>query len=193
MVSMRVFLLVSLCWIFSCARNVISPLLSCVVLLTCLFNFCSVMFSCVLCVVVVFRSIPVIFNPSTIYNQYPYHIGESDARAISVNIPGRSVRFNKVQLMDLLLSIPASVIKEKQAALARVAPRVQYAMPPLHLLADIDDETRWDPPFPDAVDMAINGLMKRASLLKKNMPTGIPETLMTLGEWNTKYSTFLMK
>lgn len=37
-------------------------------------------------------SIPVIMNPSTIYNQYPYHIGEQDARAISVNIPGRQVR-----------------------------------------------------------------------------------------------------
>jgi hypothetical protein len=72
----------------------------------------------------VYRSIPVIFNPSTIYNQYPYHIGEQDARAISVNIPGRSVRFNKVQLMDLLLSIPAHVIRQKQRALARVAPRV---------------------------------------------------------------------
>ena len=137
-------------------------------------------------------SIPVIFNPSTIYNQYPYHIGEADARAISVNIPGRSVRFNKVQLMDLLLSIPADVIRQKQKALEKVAPRIQYAMPPLHMLSNISDESRWDPPFPDAVDMAIDGLMKRARLLIEKKPSGIPEILMTLGEWNEKYNSFII-
>jgi len=93
--------------------------------------------------------------------------------------------------MDLLLSIPAHVIKQKQEALARVAPRVQYAMPPLHMLANISDESPWDPPFPDAVDMAVNGLMKRAELLKQKLPSGIPETLMTLGDWNEKYNSFM--
>jgi hypothetical protein len=93
--------------------------------------------------------------------------------------------------MDLLLSIPPEVIRQKQQALERVAPRVQYAMPPLNLLANISDETRWDPPFPDAVDMAINGLVKRAELVKKKQPSGIPETLMALGDWNTKYGSFL--
>lgn len=64
-------------------------------------------------------------------------------------------RYNKVQIMELLQSIPADVIASKQRALARVAPRVQYAMPPVHLLSNISDETPWDPPYPDAVDMAV--------------------------------------
>ena len=94
--------------------------------------------------------------------------------------------------MDLLLSISPEVIRQKQQALARVAPRVQYAMPPLHMLANIDDETPWDPPFPDAVDRAINGFIKRAELLKKDLPTGIPETFMKLGDWNLKYNSFIV-
>ena len=64
-------------------------------------------------------------------------------------------------------------------------------MPPLHLLQDVSDETRWDPPFPDAVDMIIDGFMKRAELMKSGQPSGIPETLMTYEQWNTKYSQFI--
>ena len=70
--------------------------------------------------------------------------------------------------MGILSEIPSDVIRLKQLALAQVAPRVQYAMPDLTLLTNISDETIWDPPFPDAAEIALDGFISHIQLLLRN-------------------------
>jgi hypothetical protein len=135
--------------------------------------------------------IPVIFLPSTLYNQYPLHLGERLAREISVNIPGQRVHFNTVRIIDELLAIPQEIVRRKQSAIAWLAPTLQYSMPPLALLQNISDETRWDPPFRDAVDVMLDGLVERVRRIRRNISTGIPETLLTNDEWLQRYSSVL--
>ena len=50
--------------------------------------------------------IPVIFEVATLYNQYPWHLGEQAALDISVSIPGGMVRSGKLDFMSVLLNIP---------------------------------------------------------------------------------------
>ena len=132
--------------------------------------------------------IPVVFHPSSLYNQYPFHIGEKNGRAISVSIPGRQVYATKLDFMSFLTSLSPRVIERKQQAIAELAPRLQYSMPPLELLANISDETTWDPPFEDAVDVLLNGFAERARKIMQNMSSGIPEVLMSYSEWSQRYS-----
>ncbi len=131
--------------------------------------------------------IPVIFELNTLYNQYPWHIGEQAALDISVYIPGGSVRSGKLDFMSVLLNIHPEIIRRKQIALAEVAPRVQYAIPPLSLLENRFDETVWDPPFADAAEIALDGFFKRTEHMVKNESTGIPHRLMSGREWGAEY------
>ncbi len=131
--------------------------------------------------------IPVIFEVATLYNQYPWHIGEQDALDISVSIPGGQVRSGKLDFMKVLLSIKPDVIAAKQRALARVAPRVQYAVPPINLLQDRFDETPWEPPFADAAELTLRGLFARTANMVANRSTGIPARLMSGREWSQEY------
>ena len=64
----------------------------------------------------------------------------------------------KLNFMKVLKSIPKDVIKKKQQLLELLAPRIQYAIPPLTMLQNISDETPWDPPFKDAVEVALEGM-----------------------------------
>ena len=127
--------------------------------------------------------IPVIFELNTLYNQYPWNLGEQNARDISVYIPGGQIRSHKVKFMDVLKGISPDVIKKKQgklwgdngnkkwifsssadspfilehffpiiALIAKLAPKMQYSVPPVKLLEDKYDQTPWDPPFEDGVD-----------------------------------------
>ena len=137
--------------------------------------------------------IPVIFEKATIYNQYPWHIGEEAALDISVSIPGGLVRAGKLDFMQVLLNIPSDVIKLKQEALARVAPRVQYAMPPLKLLDDPADETPWDPPFPDGVDITLDGLFERTAHIIRNESTNIPKANILMRSWPQEYEVVIVK
>ena len=63
--------------------------------------------------------IPVIFEVATIYNQYPWHIGEQAALDISVSIPGGQVRSGKLNFMSILQKISPEVIRKKQQALGK--------------------------------------------------------------------------
>lgn len=132
--------------------------------------------------------IPVIFEVATLFNQYPWHIGEQAALDISVYIPGGLVKANKIDIMKVLLEIPPDVIRKKQIALAQVAPRVQYSIPPIELLKDKYDQTIWDPPFLDAAEITLDGLIERASHLLSNESTNIPHRLKTGREWGDEYS-----
>jgi uncharacterized membrane protein YgcG len=131
--------------------------------------------------------IPVIFEVATLYNQYPWHIGEDAALDISVYIPGGALRSGKLRFMDVLRQIPPDVIRKKQWALAQVAPRIQYAIPPYELLVDKYDETPWDPPFHDAAEVALDGFFQRTQRMLRNESTHIPHRLMTGREWGADY------
>jgi hypothetical protein len=106
---------------------------------------------------------------------------------ISVYIPGGLVKANKLDFMSVLLKIPPEVIYAKQLALAEVAPRVQYAVPPLILLENKYDETIWDPPFYDAAEIALDGFFERTNNNLNNVSTRIPHRLQTGKEWGQQY------
>ena len=131
--------------------------------------------------------IPVIFELNTLYNQYPWHITEQEALDISVYIPGGVIRSGKLDFMSVLLSISPEVIKKKQEVLAVIAPRVQYAMPPPEALADKYENKTWDPPFKDGVELALDGMFKRADAVIHNRSTNIPPKLLSGKEWGREY------
>jgi hypothetical protein len=139
--------------------------------------------------------IPVIFEKATLYNQYPWHIGEQAALDISVNIPGALVRANKLNFMNILLNIPKDVIYKKQIALTKIAPRVQYAIPPLETLVNksaICNGT-WDPPFQDAADIALDGFIERITHILRNESTNIPPPYMLLKAWHQPYDSVIIQ
>ena len=131
--------------------------------------------------------IPVIFEVATLFNQYPWHIGEQAALDIAVSFPGGAVRSGKMDFMSILTKIPPETIRLKQQAIARLAPRIQYAMPPLELLRNRSDQTPWDPPFPDGVEVALDGIFLRTAKAVQNASTGIPPRLQTNREWSQEY------
>lgn len=137
--------------------------------------------------------IPVIFELNTLYNQYPWHIGERAALDISVYIPGGAVRSGKIDFMTILQSISPEVIRKKQHALAELAPRVQYAVPKIEWLKNKYDETKWDPPFHDAAEIAIDGFFERTGRVLANESTGIPHRLMSGREWGAEYDMVKIK
>ncbi|RYG64524.1 hypothetical protein EON64_13810, partial [archaeon] len=102
-------------------------------------------------------------------------------------IPGGAVRSGKLDFMSVLRSIPPEVIRKKQEALAIVAPRVQYAVPPIASLRDRRDETPWDPPFRDAAEIALDGFFERTADVMGNRSTGIPHRLQSGREWGGDY------
>lgn len=134
--------------------------------------------------------IPVLFHPSTLYNQYPLHFTENLAREISIYIPGKQLRLKQLKMIDLILSISPEVIKKKQQALELIAPKLQYSMPPLEMLQDIYNEKIWDPPFDDAVSLLIEGLYNRVQNIKKNQSTNIPPLPLSNAEWFQRYNSF---
>lgn len=119
--------------------------------------------------------------------------GEEASLDISVNIPGGLVRSGKLNFMDVLNSIPPETIRLKQIAIAKYAPHIQYAMPPLELLKNRSDITPWDPPFKDGVDFTLDGLFVRTSHAVNNQSTGIPHRLMTSREWSKEYDVVKVK
>lgn len=137
--------------------------------------------------------IPVIFEKATLYNQYPWHIGEAAALDISVNIPGALVRNGKLNFVSVLLSIPPEVIRLKQEALARVAPRVQYAVPPIENLLNRSNTTVWDPPFKDGAEIALDGFIARIDRILKNETTNIPPSYMLQKSWHQQYDVVIVK
>jgi hypothetical protein len=137
--------------------------------------------------------IPVIFEKATLYNQYPWHIGEQLALDISVSVPGALVRSGKLDFMSVLLNISPEVIKKKQEALVTAAKRVQYAMPPMDLLKDVEDETPWEPAFPDGVDITLDGLFERTGHIIRNESTNIPPVHQLVKAWHSEYDVVIVK
>jgi hypothetical protein len=133
--------------------------------------------------------IPVVFHESTIYNQYPWHMSEETALDISVFIPGAQLIAGTLDMMSILSSISPEVIKKKQEAIALLAPKLQYAIPPVTTLENRSDVTPWDPPFKDAAEMALDGMFLRVQNVLKNESTNIPRVFLNATEWEQRYNT----
>ena len=133
--------------------------------------------------------IPVIFEPATLFNQYPWHFSEEDALDIAISIPGAKVRSNELQFMDFLLSIDMSVIRKKQEAIHRIAPTLQYSVPPPESLVNISDFTPWEPPFHDAADLTLEGMFDRVYHVIHNETVGIPKLIMSGDNWYKRYGS----
>jgi hypothetical protein len=101
--------------------------------------------------------IPVTFNPNTLLNQLPLHLTATQAQEIGVYIPLSSF-MNKGNLIHILRSIPSAIVKEKQLLIARLAPGLQYSVPPVSYLQAHTNEVVWDPPLADAVDVMVEAL-----------------------------------
>ena len=94
----------------------------------------------------------------------------------------------ELDLMTVLNGISPEVIARKQAALALLAPRVQYSVPPMSMLRNRTDETVWDSPFTDAADLVLEGLFDRVDKVTRGLPTGIPHILLSQEQWTQRYS-----
>jgi hypothetical protein len=95
--------------------------------------------------------------------------------------------------MSVLLSIPPEVIRLKQEALARIAPRVQYAVPPMENLVNRSNTTLWDPPFKDGAEIALDGFIARIDHILKNETTNIPPSYMLQKSWHQQYDVVIVK
>lgn len=108
---------------------------------------------------------------------------------------GVSVRFNSLNIFtDVLQKISADVISRKQRAIERIAHRLQYAVPPLDLLRDEGDETVWDSPVEDAVDIFMDAMVTRAGYRRSGNFYGesvfaAPAYVMNPHTWVQKYKS----
>ena len=137
--------------------------------------------------------IPVVFSPSTAYNQYTYHIGEEIAKSITIYIPSAEIRSGRINFVDLLQTVTPDVIKKKQKAIENIGFRIQYSVPPLGLLDDPTDETPWESPVTDAADILLEALFERAQFKTENInnPNAtlvLPNVPPTPTDWEKRYS-----
>lgn len=85
----------------------------------------------------------------------------------------------------------------KQQAIARIASTLQYSVPPVELLQNRSDETVWDSPVRDAVDVFIDAMVRRSSLRRRGEFYGEPEltthafTVPDGRTWNNLYKSIL--
>jgi hypothetical protein len=90
--------------------------------------------------------------------------------------------------MKVLNGISPDIIKKKQAAIAIIAPKIHYSIPPVQYLYNRSDETLWDPPFKDAADLTLDGMFERVENVLKNKSTNIPNKIFSTHEWLQKYN-----
>ena len=95
--------------------------------------------------------------------------------------------------MDHLRAISATVIRKKQQAIERLAPRLQYSAPPLELLKNKYDTTQWDPPFEDGVDAILDGMFERTSRVVRNESNHNTHRVQSGREWGKEYNNVIVK
>jgi hypothetical protein len=133
--------------------------------------------------------IPILFHPSTLYNQYPLHFPKNIPQEISVYVPGKFLKLKKIPFIEMVSAMSWQSVRRKQLWIEKIATRIQYSLLPLDMLRDHTDERVWDPPMLDAVDVLLNGFMTRAQRMERNESTQLPPIVMTSGEWFQKYNS----
>jgi xyloglucan galactosyltransferase MUR3 len=138
--------------------------------------------------------IPILFHPSTLFNQYPLHFPKNIPQEISVYFPGKFLKLKKIPFIDMISAISWETVERKQSVIEMIGSRIQYSLPPLEMLQRRDDERVWDPPVDviDAVDVMINGLITRAKRIKRNVSTELPPVVLTNTEWFQRYSSVMV-
>lgn len=81
---------------------------------------------------------------------------------ISVYIPKQQILEQGGNFLDILNAIPPEELKLKQRAIARIAPRLQYAVVPSRVDPRRGDV--WDPPIHDAVDVILDKILNRTTI-----------------------------
>lgn len=128
--------------------------------------------------------IPVIFTRISLL-QYNWYLSEKEVNDISVYIPLTDVMDygKRLNFMDILAGIPTSVIRQKQSAIEKIAPRLQYSVVPSRLGVYDYLRTRsvisndpsievvtWSPPFKDAVDVFVENILSTNIISTLNAP-----------------------
>ena len=104
--------------------------------------------------------IPVLFSRASL-NQYSWHISDEEVDKVAVFIPMLNIINGTTNFLDILRSISAQEIIEKQRYIAEIAPRLQYAVVPKHINLNKD---HWSPPVPDAADIIINKILDKETI-----------------------------
>lgn len=120
--------------------------------------------------------VPVIFAKASL-SQYFWHLTRDDIESISVFLSVREVSSKKFNFLKILERISPQLLLQKQLAIAKVAPRLQYSVVPLHIRSRVnisreghgtygedDASVVWDPAQPDAVDIIIQRMLNRSSI-----------------------------
>ena len=108
--------------------------------------------------------IPVIFAKATL-SQYFWHLSEKEIEESTVYIPKLDVIDEKINFMTVLEQLPPDVVMQKQAAVARLAPKLQYTVVPQAFVPekgagnDPNKRLYWKPPFKDATDIIIDRIL----------------------------------
>jgi len=114
--------------------------------------------------------IPVIFAKATLRLYVPWFLSQEDMDDISVYIDLQAILRREVNFLDVLKALTEEDIHRKQAAIERVAPRLQYSIVPraireqvnssrssggAHHAPRFEKQQTYDPPFEDAVSIII--------------------------------------
>ncbi|KAL3680492.1 hypothetical protein R1sor_023448 [Riccia sorocarpa] len=99
--------------------------------------------------------IPVLFNTYTAYYQYPWHLPE-DAKSFSVYVPSEDVMSGRANVVEILKTIsPEERAKMRARIIQEILPGLLYSKPGAK-----------HPPFRDAFDISIDGLLQRVANLR---------------------------
>lgn len=86
----------------------------------------------------------------------------SQLNDVAVYIPKQMIMENNANFLNILREIDSKEVRRKQEAIARIAPRLQYAVVP-----DRYDPKRgdiWDPPIYDAAAVIIDKVLDRKTI-----------------------------
>lgn len=114
--------------------------------------------------------IPVFFNAHLLSEKYPWFFSRDVERDAALYIPWQIVMKNEsFNAVDYISSIPPEVTRKKQEALAKLAGKIVYSVPPNRLHEYIGfggapgakEGASWSPPFEDAVDVILANTFER--------------------------------
>lgn len=139
--------------------------------------------------------IPVTFHPDTLLTALPLHLSTAEAREISVYIPEyMALNSTTFDIMKYIESIPSSVVEGKRRKIALLGYQLQYSVPPLQYLQNRSDETPWDPPYPDGVDVMLDGMIAISMKAQVNSSYPLfsyPYNLSSNKELHQKFSSIM--
>lgn len=100
--------------------------------------------------------VPVIFARASL-TQYSWHLSEQEINQTTVYIPKMDIINGKSAFIPYLLAISDEELKQKQQAIAKIAPRLQYSVVPPQWRNQRG--VSWAPPERDATDVIIEKIL----------------------------------